>query len=278
MKIPIFEHVPVKPLKSFGITHSFFDIHIDTLFFTWVSMAMLFIVVALVQVYYRNKKRNPFTVAVEQVAEFFVNLCKDSFGFFQYDYFAFVTSIFVFTMFCNSAGMLPFIEEPTKDINTALACGICSFLYVHYQKIRIHGVLGYLNEYREPITLLLPLNVIGEFAKILSMSFRLFGNILGGTIIVLIALQSIKPFMGHFMIYCAIALPIIFILSKKIDPDKHKKLSTIISINNLIIFSGAWLLMFFGLFEGIVQAFVITMLTVTYLSLVGTNNKKEKVA
>jgi F-type H+-transporting ATPase subunit a len=279
MKIPIFEHVAIKPLKSFGITHRFFDLHVDTLIYTWITMGIIFSVVAIAHFYFKRKKVNPFSIAMEQITEFFVNLCKDSFGYFQYDYFSFVFSLFIFTLFCNAVGLLPFISEPTEDINTALACGICSFFYVQYQKIKIHGVVGSIKEYFEPIFILFPLNLVGELAKILSMSFRLFGNILGGSIIIVIALSSLEPYRIHFMIYCAIALPLIFIFKRFTDREKNPLIHKIISINNLIIFSLAWLLMFFGLFEGLVQAFVITMLTVTYLSLIGgeTNSKTEKV-
>lgn len=241
-------------------------------------MAFLFAFIAIARFYYKRKKTNPFSYLVEQVIKFFVDLCRDSFGFFDYDYFAFVMSLFTFTLFCNLSGMLPFVVEPTEDINTALACGLCSFIYVQYQFIKIHGTWGYIKEYFEPIPLLFPLNVIGEFAKILSMSFRLFGNILGGGIIIVIALQSVRAYRGHFMIYVGIILPLIWLVGKIPSLAKHPKIQTLTNINNLIIFIGAWLLMFFVLFEGAVQAFVITMLTITYLSLIGKETSDEGAA
>jgi F-type H+-transporting ATPase subunit a len=232
-------------------------------------MSILFALVFCARFYVKRNKINPFSFSVEKIIEYFVELCRDSFGFFKYEYFAFVVALFTFTLFCNSAGLLPFVKEPTEDLNTALACGLCSFLYVQYQKIRVEGFIGYFKEFFKPIFLLFPLNIVGELAKIASMSFRLFGNILGGSIIVVIALQSMKPFRVHFMIYTAIALPLIWIFSKTIDLRSHRIIGPLLSINNLILFVGAWLLMFFSLFEGVVQAYVITMLTITYLSLVG---------
>lgn len=276
VKIPIFEHAVIKPLKSFGITHKFWDLHIDTLIYTWVAMSVLFAVIVAAHFYFKRRKINPFSFTVEQIIEFFVNLCNDSFGFFNYDYFAFIMALFTFTLFCNAAGMLPFMSEPSGDLNTALACGICSFCYVQWQKIKIDGVIGFFKEFFEPIFILFPLNVVGEFAKVASMSFRLFGNILGGSIIVVIALKSIEPYRVHFMIYTAIALPLLWLFSKVIDLTSHRIIGPILSINNLIVFVGAWLLMFFGLFEGVVQAFVITMLTVTYLSLVTKEPEKDE--
>lgn len=275
MKIPIFKHKAIQPLKSLGLTDSFWDINIDTLIYTWIAMVAIFLVVAATSFYYKRKKINPFSYAIEQMIEFFVNLCRDSFGFFQYDYFSFVMSLFIFVFICNSIGMLPFIKEPTEDVNTALACGISSFIYVQLQKIKVHGLLGYFKEFFEPIKILFPLNVIGEFSKILSMSFRLFGNILGGSIIIMIALQSIEPYKLYFMGYVAVALPLLWLVMKKINLENYPLIKLLTTINYLVLFCLAWLLMFVGLFEGIVQAFVITMLTITFLALIGKKETKK---
>lgn len=268
VKIAIFEHEAIRPLERFGLTSSFWDIHIGTLIYTWIAMGFLLALVIAARFYYRNKTVNPFSYALEQVIDFFVDLSKESFGHFKYNWFVFIMSIFTFTLACNLVGLLPFVTEATEDINTALACGISSFVYIQYQKIKVEGFVAYIKEYCHPIFILFPLNVIGELAKVASMSFRLFGNILGGSIIVTIALQSTQAYWLHFTIYTIIMLPIILIFAKKVDPATQPKLNAFFQINNLIIFSGAWLLMFFGLFEGVIQSFVITMLTVTYLSLI----------
>jgi len=235
-------------------------------------MAITFSLVFASLFYFRRRIVNPFSFAVEQTIEFFADLATESFGSFQYEYFTFITSLFLFTFFCNSAGMLPFVTEPTEDINTALACGVGSFFYIQYKKIELRGWKIYFTDFFKPISVLFPINVVGELAKAISMSFRLFGNILGGSIIILIAIKSTEPYRIHFMIYTAIALPIIMLIPKIIDLKNYPWLQKFITINNLLIFSSAWLLIFFGLFEGVVQAFVITMLTTTYLSLISGNN------
>lgn len=273
MKIPIFQHAAINPLAWLGLTGSFWEIHIDTLIFTWIAMAMIFAIVFATRFFCRRHETNPFSFAVEQSIEFFVELCNESFGSFKYEYFAFITSIFIFTMFCNFSGLLPFVKEPTEDLNTALACGVSSFAYVQYQKIKCVGFWNYWKDFFKPIFILFPLNVVGEIAKAASMSFRLFGNILGGSIIVLIAIQASAPYRIHFMIYTALALPLLLLLPRLVDLEKHSFLKNIITINNFFIFSGAWMLMFFNLFEAVVQAFVITMLTTTYLSLISQNNQ-----
>ena len=74
------------------------------------------------------------------------------------------------------------MEEPTQNLNTTLALAMTSFFYVQYNGIRAHGIKGYLKEYTEPFIIMAPLHIISKLASIVSMSFRLFGNIYGGAI------------------------------------------------------------------------------------------------
>ena len=77
------------------------------------------------------------------------------------------------------------------------------FVIAHHAGIKAKGLKRYLKEYCEPIFFMAPLNVIGEFAKIISISFRLFGNIMGGAIIILVVSYLtysifIPPFLYFF--------------------------------------------------------------------------------
>jgi len=206
-------------------------------------------------------------LAVEQSVETFVDLCKESFGTFNYDYFAFVTTIFFFVLFCNLVGSLPFIEEPTKDLNTAFACGLAGFFYVQYQEIRIDGFWKYLKGYAKPIFVLLPINIISEFAKAISMSFRLFGNILGGSIVLYILIGAIGVYK-EYIIFAAIGIFIMTWLFKKFFNGKYKHIHLVLNGLQFLLFSVASIQIFFGAFEAVIQAFVITMLVTTYLSMV----------
>jgi len=97
-----------------------------------------------------------------------------------------VCALFMFLMFSNWLGIIPNLEEPTKDLNTPLGLGIMGFVIAHYAGIRSKGFKAYAKEYFQPMFFMMPLNVIGELSKIVSISFRLFGNIMGGAIIILV--------------------------------------------------------------------------------------------
>jgi F-type H+-transporting ATPase subunit a len=97
-----------------------------------------------------------------------------------------ICALFIFLLLSNWLGILPHLEEPTRDLNTPLGLGLLGFVVAHYVGIREKGFKAYVKSYFEPVFFLMPLNVIGELAKIVSISFRLFGNIMGGGIIILV--------------------------------------------------------------------------------------------
>lgn len=112
-------------------------------------------------------------------------------------------ALFMFLVISNWLGIIPFLEEPTKDLNTPLSLGIMGFCIAHYAAIKTKGFKEYLKEYCAPIFFMMPLNVIGELAKVVSISFRLFGNIMGGTIIILVVSYLsfsviLPPFLNAF--------------------------------------------------------------------------------
>jgi len=88
----------------------------------------------------------------------------------------------------NYGGLVPFLKSPTASLNTTLSMAICVFLYVQWTGIRSFGPLGYLDHLAGSprdlvgfilIPLMLPLHIVGELVKPMSLSLRLFGNVTG---------------------------------------------------------------------------------------------------
>ena len=114
-----------------------------------------------------------------------------------------ICALFIFLLISNWLGIIPHLEEPTRDLNTPLSLGILGFVIAHYVGIKEKGFKVYIKSYFEPVFFLMPLNVIGELAKIVSISFRLFGNIMGGAIIILVVSYLtfsilLPPFLNVF--------------------------------------------------------------------------------
>jgi F-type H+-transporting ATPase subunit a len=134
-------------------------------------------------------------------------------------------TLFLFLWFANTIGSIPFTQEPTRDLNVTVGHMLAVIFVVHFESIRVKGIGAYLKSYLDPFFIMAPLNIIGEVAKGVSLAFRLFGNILGGAIIVMVI-----SYLARY---------------------------TVIPVG---------LNLFFGLFVGTIQAFVFTMLAMTYIA------------
>ncbi len=177
--------------------------NLEPIFMSWIAMLML-----LVFGFICARKRGVIPGSMQVVGELFVSklyeLTEDALGKeMARTYAPLVCALFMFLVLCNWFGIIPPFEEPTKDLNTPLSLGVMGFVIAHYVGIKSKGFKSYINEYFQPIFFMLPLNLIGEFAKIVSISFRLFGNIMGGSIIILVVSHLtysiiLPPFLNAF--------------------------------------------------------------------------------
>ncbi len=139
--------------------------------------------------------------------------------------FPFISTLFLFVLFSNWMGVFPGLTPPTQNLNITLGLALMVFILSQVLAIRAKGMKAYCKGYLEPIPFLLPLNIIGEISKPMSHAFRLFGNMLAGTILVTVVTAKFAP----------IVVP---------------------SFLNLV----------FGLFFGVIQAFVFAILAVAYIN------------
>lgn len=233
--IEVFHYGAWQPFATRGLTSSWWTIHSLTITNTWLVMAF-FIGCALIARFLLSY--HPLSrYALLQAARSFATLCQQTLGSFVYRHFSFVFFLFTFILFCNVLpNFLPHVGEPTTDPNTTFALGLIAFIYVQYYSIVAQGLFGYLHEYITPFFVMAPMHIISKIASIISISFRLFGNIFGGAIII----QIFQMF---------------------------KASSILLQIVGFVTGLNIIVLAFFGIFEGLIQAFVFAMLTLTYIAL-----------
>jgi F-type H+-transporting ATPase subunit a len=124
---------------------------------------------------------------MEFVFEFIQKIAQDQIGRSYKKWFPFIGTLFLFILGCNWAGALvPWkliklsegeLSAPTNDINTTVALSLLTSITYFYAGIGKYGI-GYFKRYVRPTPVLLPINILEDFTKPLSLSFRLFGNIL----------------------------------------------------------------------------------------------------
>jgi len=109
-----------------------------------------------------------------------------------------VATIGLFILFCNLIGLVPGFMSPTSKLNVTAACALVVFLYYHWQGIKAQGVLKYFKQFLGPIPaiapLLLPIEIISHFSRVVSLSIRLFGNIFAEELLIVV-IASIIPFL-----------------------------------------------------------------------------------
>ena len=177
--------------------------NLEAIFMAWIVMALLiFFGIAVTRK--KSMRPGPLQVAGELLVAHLYDLTEDALDRkLAKTYAPLIFTLFLFLVLSNWIGMVPHLEEPTKDLNTPLCLGLMGFAIAHYAGIKSKGFKVYIKEYFEPIFFMMPLNIIGELAKIVSISFRLFGNIMGGSIIILVVSHLtwsiiLPPFLNIF--------------------------------------------------------------------------------
>lgn len=139
--------------------------------------------------------QNVFELIIGGLEEFMVEITgEEGRAFFPY-----IATAFIYIAVCNLIGLLPGFLSPTANINTTLSLALCTFVYTHYLGVKYHGA-KYIKHFLGPIPALAPLffpiEIIGHFARVLSLTLRLFGNIMGEDLVLAILLFLAGMFLA----------------------------------------------------------------------------------
>ncbi|MCL1995371.1 MAG: F0F1 ATP synthase subunit A [Defluviitaleaceae bacterium] len=194
---------------------------------TWIVMGILIVLAILVRVALTRftevptGKQNVIELAVES----FDNFVKNTMGPENRAYGMWFFGVFIFIMASNFSGLLG-MRPPTADLSTTLVFSVTTFLLVTFSAI-LKKPKEYFKSFFEPLFVLFPVNVIGELSIIISLSVRMFGNILSGLIVLGIVYYLLPTVL-------TIAIP-------------------------------AALHFYFDVFAGAIQAFIFTILSMIFI-------------
>ncbi|MBW2439243.1 MAG: F0F1 ATP synthase subunit A [Deltaproteobacteria bacterium] len=166
--------------------------------YTWfvILLLILFAVLATRKIeMIPTKAQNFFEIVVSGMEEFMVDITGEEGRWF----FPIIATIFIYIATCNLLGLVPGFYPPTASINTTASCAIPVFLFTHFIGIKYHGI-KYIKHFLGPvwwlIPIILPIELIGHLARILSLSFRLFGNITGHELVLAILFMLAGAFFA----------------------------------------------------------------------------------
>jgi F-type H+-transporting ATPase subunit a len=172
----------------------------------------------------------------ELIVETVYNFVGDTMGKRNLSFAPYIGTLFLFLLFGNMLGLLGF-RPVTADMNATFAMSVIVFFLIQTNAIRSGGVGHYLKHFAEPYPFMVPIKILEEFTFPISLSFRLFGNILAGVIIMELFFEMLHGITEKWT-----SIPI---------------LQAIIPLP---------LNAFFDIFEPILQAFVFTMLTMSFIA------------
>lgn len=188
----------------------------DAILFTWVVMAILVIGSVILT---RNLQTVPRGMQhfVELVVDGLESMVTADMGTRGKVYVPLIITIALFVLISNLIGIFPGGVSPTADLNTTVALALVVFIVAHGSEIKVKGLGTYIKGYFQPFWWMFPLNVVGEIAKVISHAFRLYGNILGGGIILSIFYMFLPyvlpvPLMGWFGVFMGIIQTAVFTL------------------------------------------------------------------
>jgi F-type H+-transporting ATPase subunit a len=220
-----------KLIANFSIGGFSFSIDLVAMIMSWIVIVLL-VILALILRRSLNQDVDEKPNRVQALLDTLIDLIKSQLtSSFASDklareLFPFVATLFMFITLSNCISIIPYFESPTKDLNVTLSFALLVFIMSQVFAIRRKGIGKYMKGFIEPYPFMLPLNIVGEIAKPLSHSFRLFGNMFGGAIM----LSIVYTFLVTSWVF-----PVVLNL-------------------------------FFGLFQGVIQAFVFSLLAVAYIN------------
>lgn len=161
--------------------------HWENVVFAWIIALGL---VALAFFGNRDKKEipGPLQNLLETIVESFSNLILDILGERGRKYVPFIGTLFLYILCQNLIGIVPGMKSPTSSLNTTVALAVTVFFYVQWTGLRENGIIGYIDHLMGSprdlvgwamVPLNFPLHILEEFIRPLSLSLRLFGNVLG---------------------------------------------------------------------------------------------------
>ncbi len=180
-----------------------FGVHVPN-YLVFCALIVLFLAALGLFIRSRLSVENPgkLQIVLEDIVTFIVEQLENMMPHKGRKYLPLVGTVFVFILLGNLMGQIPGLGSPTSNVNVPFALAITVWLYYHVEGVRAQGIVNYLLHFAFPpgvpklmAPLMLPIELISHTSRVMSLTLRLFGNIFGEHLVVLI-IASIVPFLA----------------------------------------------------------------------------------
>ena len=225
---------------DFGIT--------ETINNMWILMGIMIILSVIIRISVNKFNQVPKGIQnfIELLVSGFTDFTKSIMGERNKKFAGFYMAMFLFILASNWAGLFA-LRNPTADVATTFALSLTTLTMMHGFAIYAKGFKGYLSHFFKPYAFLLPINIIEKVTPGISLAFRLFGNILGGAIILSLC-YSLTTWLINLVLFAPLGWLI----------------SVIIGVSQAVVLIP--LHIFFDIFVGVLQSFIFVVLSMTFVA------------
>lgn len=211
---------------------------------TLIVTTVLLIVLASVLTKKLTKRPSGLQVIVEKLVTMLYNIVEEVMGKHNLKYAPYIGTLFLSSLVGTLLGMTGILRSSTADLSVPLAWALVTTGMVWYNSIKANGFGKWLKGFTEPIVVMTPMNIVSEIAQPISMAFRHFGNMAGGSVLTALIYGALTAASSLVFGWIPGAVGQIPFLTAGIP---------------------AFLSIYFDLFSGFVQAFVFSLLTMVYV-------------
>ena len=193
-----------------------------------------------------TKRPSGKQVIVEKLVNMLYGLVRDTMGEHNLRFAPYIGTLFLSSLTCTLLGMTGILRSATADLSVTMAWALVTTGLVWYHTIKANGFGSWLKGFTEPVVVMTPMNIVSEIAQPLSMAFRHFGNVAGGSVLTTLiyaALAGLSSLLFSWLPGAVAGL---------IPPVFQVGIPAVLSV-------------YFDLFSGFVQAFVFCLLTMVYV-------------
>ena len=213
----------------------------ETLVNSWLVMALLVLLSLWLTHGMRKRGISKKQVVVETGVKMLYQLVEDTMGADKLYFAPYIGTLFLFVLFSNLLGLFT-LRSPTADLNTTAAFALIHFGLVQVFSIKANGLKNRVKGFVEPVPVVLPLNIVGEFSTPIAVALRLFGNMASGIVVTSLLYQALT-WLSDLVFGGLTSFPIFAV-----------GIPAVLSI-------------YFDLFTGRMQAFIISMLCMVFVEM-----------
>ena len=219
---------------------------------TQTTVSLLVVTILLIALAYaltKNLTKRPgrMQVITEKMVTMLYNLVEDTMGTHNLKFAPYIGTLFLCSIFGTLIGMTQIFRSTTADLSVTLAWALVTTALVWYNNIKNFGFLAWLKGFTEPIVVMTPMNIVSEIAQPVSMAFRHFGNVAGGSVLTALIYGALAALSSLLFSWLPEAV------ASVMPPVFQAGIPAVLSI-------------YFDLFSGFVQALVFSLLTMVYVA------------